>query len=89
MGVDGDRKVSKEAMVQYAKSMHGEMQCRILLRPDLGWRLQDKLRDLLHRSPHACNPRVEMSTRCPVCRLVARWNGGSDLLIQCTLVDFV
>ena len=25
MGVVGDRKVSKEAVVQYAKSMHGEM----------------------------------------------------------------
>ena len=28
---------------------------------DLGWRLQDKLRDPLHRIPHAFNPRVEMS----------------------------
>ena len=43
-----------------------------ILRPYLGWRLQDKLRDLLHRSPHAFNPRVEMSTRCQMCRPVAR-----------------
>ena len=26
--------------------------------------------DLLHRSPHVFNPRVEMSTRCQICRSV-------------------
>ena len=30
--------------------------------------------DLLHRSPHLFNPRVEMSTRCLICRSVDRWN---------------
>ena len=46
-------------------SVHGEMRRRGSLRPSLGWRLQDKLRDLLHRSPHAYNPRER-------CRHVAR-----------------
>ena len=34
--VDGDRKVSMEAMVQLAKSMHGEMGCWVSLRLYLG-----------------------------------------------------
>ena len=34
---------------------------------DLGGRRQDKLRDFLHRSPHAFNPKMEMSTRCQMC----------------------
>ena len=106
--VDGDRKVSMEAMVKLAtsmhgemrcrgfssylgwwlqdilrgvlwrsmqKSMHGEMWCRIALRLYLGCRPQDKLWDLMRCSPHALNPRVEMSTCCQMCRLVDRWNG--------------
>ena len=72
MGVDGDRKVSKETMIQYRK-IH--VRCDVMsdfasslivccFVFDLGWRLLEKLRNLLHRSPHAFNPRVEMSTRC-------------------------
>ena len=44
----------------------------VSLRPYLGWRMQDKFRDLLHRSPHAFNPRVEMPTCCQMCGPVAR-----------------
>ena len=49
---------------------------------DLVWRLQDELSVPLHRSPHALNPRVEMSTCCQMCRPVDRWNGGVCLCLK-------
>ena len=33
-------------------------------------------------SPHALNPRVEMSTCCQMCRLVDRWNGRFCLCLN-------
>ena len=55
--------VNKEAMVQYGKIHARGLMSNFASSSDLGWRLQDKLRVLLHRSPHAFN----------------KWNGGSDL----------
>ena len=72
--VDGDRKVSMEAMVQQHPCTE-RCDVGVSLRPYLGCRPQDKLCDLIRCSPHALYPRVVMSTWCQMCRLVDRWNG--------------
>ena len=62
--VDGDRKVKKEAMFQYGKiHARGVVMSRIFA-SSLTWDgdCKTKLRDFLHRSLHAFNPRVKMST---------------------------
>ena len=64
-------KLRGRAIVQYAKSMHGEMRCRT----SLGWRLQDKLLGPSAPQSSCLQSKGEMSTRCQICRSVDRWNG--------------
>ena len=71
-------------MVQYAKSVYGEMRCRISLAVfDMGWRQQDKLRGELWSSmQNPCTERCDVELPwvgdCKtnqICQSVDRWNG--------------